>query len=241
VGTLVSPREIFSLAFCFIYEKIAFHFLKKESCMPKNQRVLPQPSPLPDVALAEMPHALALATATQLLHLLRILGVGPSVIATRLAVSRTPVSLWMAGKRAVPKKYAAAIATMAQEALRVAQAQTQHTLNSLDSIDHQQALLAAFRAPLALWVQEVVQEHQQLVRGLLACCAQVAEQAAHYKAHLQGEQPLTKEGRVELARSCQTMLRTLHGLTQRVTVPHEQSAAHASAPMGDASQDVVRP
>jgi hypothetical protein len=140
----------------------------------------------------------------------------------------------------VPQKYATAIATMAQEALRVAQAQTQHTLSSLDNIDHQQALLAAFRAPLALWVQEVVQEQQHLVRGLLACCAQVAEQAEHYQTHLHGDQPLTGEGRAALARSCQAMLRTLHGFAQRVTVPYDQGVAHAPDHVGDASREMVR-
>jgi hypothetical protein len=200
--------------------------------MQENRSVLIENPPLPDVSLAEMPRALALATSPQLLTLLRILGTGPSVVADRLAVSRTPVSLWMAGKRTVPKKYVAAIAVMAQEAFRVAQAQMHSALSTLASVDHQRAFLAAFRAPLALWVQEVFYEQQQMVRGLLACCEHVAEQAESYQAHLHAGQQLTGEGRAELALSCQAMLSTLKGFAQLVAVPQSQGADKALETVG---------
>jgi hypothetical protein len=200
--------------------------------MPENTSVLTENPPRPDVSLAEMPRAIAIATSTQLLTLLRILGTGPSVVADTLAVSRTPVSLWMAGKRAVPKKYAAAISAMAQEAFSLAQAQTHSVLRTLESVDHQRAFLAAFLAPLALWVQEVLHEQQQMVRGLLACCEHVAEQAESYKAHLQAGQQLTGEGRADLALSCQAMISTLKGFAQLVDVRQSQGAENAREKVG---------
>ena len=200
--------------------------------MPETMSVLTDPPPPLDVSLAEMPRALALATSPQLLTLLRILGTVPSVVADTLAVSRTPVSLWMAGKRAVPKKYAAAIYALAQEAFSVAQAQTHSVLSTLESVDHQWAFLAAFLAPLALWVQEVVHAQQQMVRGLLACCEHVAEQAESYKAHLHAGQQLTGERRAELALSCQAMISTLKGFAQLVAVTQSQGADNTPETIG---------
>lgn len=174
-----------------------------------------QPTP-PSTSLAEAPHAMAIATPEQLLTLLKILHVEQTTICERLQVSRTPVSLWMSGKRRVPRSYASTLYAMATEALDAARTQAEATATTLESCAHQHALRTAFIAPIALWAHNVWYDQQQIVQGLRDFCEVVAQQAETYNQKFQSGQHLPRHERHDLVVLCEAMIGTLKTFAQLV-------------------------
>ena len=118
------------------------------------------------------------ATPLQLLRWMKLLGVEQQVIAARVAVAASTVSMWLTGQRGIPAKYRPALVEWAGVTFSEALNRHHKDVATLPTEALKRAAIEAFHAPINRWTLEVWYEAGVLRERLNATIDQLTE----YKA-----------------------------------------------------------